>query len=511
MIAIVHTYDISGMNAVPVTVEVETTKGVGIHLVGILQNDVREILLRTVTALQSIGCSIPGKKIIINVAPSDLCKGGSGYDLPIALGLLSAAGQIDATALGSVLVGGELGLDGSLRSTRGGFCAALLAKESGIRSVILPVEDAAECVGLEGVDVYAARHLREVLEILEFGNTARERLIGSIGEREYNALPVENSPVDLADIPGNDGAKRALEIAAAGGHPLILVGVPGSRKLDFARALVGILPPLSMEESVEATKVASVAGRHPVGMVRARPFRFPHYSSSLAAMLGGGGSKVLPGEVTLANKGVLCLDEFTLFPNSFKEALRIPLDDKKVRIVRLRTLTDFPADFFPVLITEPCPCGYYGEGDRCSCSPGLRKQFLSRLNGPILDRVDIHAVTESPHRASLNPGLPESSAVVAGRVAAAREIQRRRFEDMPYGTNHEIPVKDLDRFCRIDVQNRDMIERLISSLGLSARAYSRILKVARTIADLAGADDILAPHLAEACSWRFLDRMAQAE
>lgn len=513
MLVYIHGAKCMGIDAVPVTVEVNITLGVGIHLVGLADAAVKESLLRTVTALQAKGFHIPGKKIVINLAPADLHKQGSGYDLPIALGIIAASGQRNLRALDKYLIMGELGLDGGIRPVPGTLPMVELAIRQGFRGCILPEESALEAVDFTGVDIFGVETLEDVLRILEEEEDPSDLLIWNTElyrqKLEASARP-SRSYMDFADIIGQEGAKRGVEIACAGGHNVLLIGAPGSGKSSIAKALAGILPPMNLEESAITSKVYSVAGRSSggLGFMRSRPFRAPHISASKAAMLGGGsGENILPGEVSLATNGVLFLDEFCEAPKSTLEALRGPLEDRKVTISRLKAKVEYPASFMLVAASNPCPCGYYGEGDRCTCSPGQRMTYFSKLSGPIMDRIDIqlwvHPVETS---ALVRGGKAEPSEAIAQRVLRAREIQRERFAGSGIFCNAEMNGKQLEKYCPLDSACKDLLENLIDKLGLSARAYTRIIKIARTIADLAGSQDIAPEHLSEAASYRFLDR-----
>ena len=513
MLVYIHGAKCMGIDAVPVTVEVNITLGVGIHLVGLADAAVKESLLRTVTALQARGFHIPGKKIVISLAPADLHKQGSGYDLPIALGIIAASAQRNLRAMDKYLIMGELGLDGSIRPVYGTLPMVELAIRQGFRGCILPEESALEAVDYSGVDLFGVRTLDDVLRILEEEEDMSDLLIWNTEldrqKLEASARP-SRSYMDFADIIGQEGAKRGVEIACAGQHNVLLLGAPGSGKSSIAKALAGILPPMSLEESAITSKVYSVAGRSSggLGFMRSRPFRAPHISASKAAMLGGGsGDTILPGEVSLATNGVLFLDEFCEAPKSTLEALRGPLEDRKVTISRLKAKVEYPASFMLVAASNPCPCGYYGEGDRCTCSPGQRMSYFSKLSGPIMDRIDIqlwmHPVETS---ALIRGGKSEPSEAIAQRVLRAREIQRERLSGSGIFCNAEMNGKQLEQYCPLDSACKDLLENLIDKLGLSARAYTRIIKIARTIADLAGSPFIQPPHLSEAALYRFLDR-----
>ena len=502
-----------GIDAVPVTVEVNITLGVGIHLVGLADAAVKESLLRTVTALQSKGFHIPGKKIVINLAPADLHKQGSGYDLPIAVGIIAASGQRTFPSLDKYLLMDELSLDGSIRPVSGTLPMVELAIRQGFRGCILPEESALEAVDYSGIHIFGVRTLDDVLRILEEQEDPSDLLIWNTPlyrqAVEAAARPQRNY-MDFADIIGQEGAKRGVEIASAGQHNVLLVGAPGSGKSSIAKALAGILPPMSLEESAITSKVYSVAGRASggLGLIRQRPFRAPHITASKAAMLGGGsGDNILPGEVSLATNGVLFLDEFCEAPKSTLEALRGPLEDRKVCISRLKAKVEYPASFMLVAASNPCPCGYYGEGDRCTCSPAQRMTYISKLSGPIMDRIDIqlwmHPVETS---ALVRGGKAEPSEAIAQRVLRARAIQRDRFAGSGIFCNAEMSSKQLEKFCPLDDACKDLLESIIDKLGLSARAYTRIIKIARTIADLAESPYIQPQHLTEAALYRFLDR-----
>ena len=515
MLVYVHGAKCVGIEAVPVTVEVDITLGIGIHLVGLADVAVKESLLRTVTALHAKGFRIPGKKIVINLAPADLHKQGSGYDLPIALGIIAASDQRMLPGLDKYLIMGELGLDGSIRYVPGTLPMVELAVRSGFKGCILPERSALEAVDFDETLIYGVQTMDDVFRILEEKEDPSDLLIWNTacyGEalRLEKERPRREDYMDFADILGQENAKRGVEIAACGNHNLIFVGSPGSGKSSMARALAGILPPMTREESSITSKVWSVAGKTTgqLGLMRRRPFRAPHISASKAAILGGGsGENILPGEVSLASGGVLFIDEFCEAPKSTLEALRGPLEDRKVTVSRLKAKIVYPASFMLVAATNPCPCGYYGEGDRCTCSPGQRAAYLAKLSGPIVDRVDLQILVKPVKTKALLDGRKgEPSSVIAERVLKARELQRERFRGTGIFTNAEMSSRQLERFCPLDRACKDTLERIIERLGLSARAYTRIIKIARTIADMAGEPDILPAHLLEAAGYRFLDR-----
>lgn len=513
MMVNIHGAKCVGIEAVPVTIEIDITLGVGIHLGGLADAAVKESLLRTVTALQAKGFHVPGKKIVINLAPADMHKQGSGYDIPIALGIIAASGQHHLPELENYLIMGELGLDGSVRAVSGALPMVELAARQGLKGCILPLVSALEAVDYTEQLLFGVNTLDDVLRILSGSEDVSDLLIWNSEAygralREQDTRPA--SYMDFADIIGQEGAKRGVEIACAGGHNVLMVGAPGSGKSSIAKAIAGILPPMTREESAITSKVYSVAGRSGggVGLMRTRPFRAPHISASKAAMLGGGsGENILPGEVSLATGGVLFADEFCEAPKSTLEALRGPMEDRRVTISRLKAKIEYPASFMLVAASNPCPCGYYGEGDRCTCTPGQRLAYLSKLSGPIMDRIDIQIWVHPVQTTALvRGGKAEPSADIARRVLAAREIQRKRLEGSGIFTNAEMSSKQMELFCPLNEDCKQLLERLIDKLGLSARAYTRIVKIARTIADLAGSEHIAPEHLSEAASYRFLDR-----
>ena len=503
-----------GIEAVTVTVEVDIRSGIGIHLVGLGDTAVKESLLRTVNALQSLGYSIPGKKIVINLAPADLRKNGSGYDLPIALGIIAASEQKRLPLLGEYLLMGELGLNGEVREITGALAYAEMATRQSFRGCILPVHSAMEAVEFRESGVYGIRTLDEAIRILSGEGDCQDLLVWNTPEyhrlRAAPQLPdAQSSFMDFSEIVGQDRAKRGVEIAAAGGHNVLLIGSPGSGKSSLAKAMAGILPPMSMEESIQTSKIYSVAGRahSGVGLIRQRPFRSPHYTASLPALIGGGSDTILPGEMSLAHNGVLFIDELCEAPKRVIEALRAPMEDRKVVISRLKSKVEYPASFMLVAATNPCPCGWYGEGDRCTCTPGRREAYFSRLSGPLLDRVDLQLWTKSVDPRMLVRGtVTETSEQVRERVVLARSIQAERFRHESIRVNAEMDSRMLKLYCPLDEACQDFLEKVMTRMGLSARACTRIIRLARTIADLESAGRIQVAHLAEAAGYRFLDK-----
>ena len=512
MLINIHCAKCIGIDAVPVTVEIDITTGLGIHLVGLADAAVKESLLRTITALQSMGFRIPGKKIVINLAPADMHKRGSGYDVPIALGIIAASGQRELPLLEKFIIMGELGLDGGIREVPGALPIVELAMKESLLGCILPAGSALEAVEYESVDVYGVTTLDDVLRILSGEELCDDLLVKNIAEeRSPQEADRPQDIMDFSEIIGQEAAKRGLEIAAAGGHNVVMIGSPGSGKSSLAKAMAGILPPMNLEESIQTSMIYSVAGKggRTGRLMRQRPFRAPHYSASITALLGGGSDNILPGEISLAHNGVLFIDEFCEAPKKVLEVLRAPMEDRKVTISRLKSKVEYPADFMLVAASNPCPCGYYGDGDRCTCTPNQRLSYISKLSGPIMDRIDIQLmVSRVDARMLVNRKPGQSSAEIAARVLKAREIQRARFAESGEGIfcNASMNNRQTEMFCPLSSDCKSLLERIIERMGLSARACSRIIRLARTIADLAGIPDILPEHISEAAGYRFLDK-----
>ena len=481
---------VAGIDAVAVTVEVNIAGGgLGMYLVGLPDNAVKESEQRIRAAFENSGERMSGKKVVVSLAPADLRKEGSGFDLPIAVGILAAMGRIDAGAVAGTMFVGELSLDGSLKPVRGVLPVAVRARSEGLRRVVLPAENAAEAAVVDGIEVIGATTLRQVVGYLN-------------GEAEIApAVPADDEPFaaaathyveDFADVRGQTHVKRALEIAAAGGHNVIMVGAPGSGKTMLARRLPTILPPLSREEALETTKIHSVAGK-----------------AGVTGGLIGGGQSPRPGEVSLAHNGVLFLDELPEFGRSVLEVLRQPLEEKKIVVSRARYSVEYPANFTLVAAMNPCPCGYYNHPTKeCTCSPGSVHRYMGRISGPLMDRIDLHVEVTPVTPQELSAAAPgEASAAVRERVVRARAVQAARFGGVAgVRTNSMMNSAMLREYCRLDAASAALLERAMERLSLSARAYDRILKAARTIADLAGRADIVQADIAEAINYRSLDR-----
>ena len=498
---------IVGIDAVRVTVEVNLAgSGMGLFLVGLPDSAVKESEERIRAAFENCGRRMSGRKTVVNLAPADLRKEGAAFDLPIAVGMLAAMEQVENDRLEESLFLGELSLDGTLRPVKGVLPIVAKARETGLKRVVVPQENGEEAAVIDGIEVLAANHLQEVIEWLN-----GERELDSVEPAAEGELPGDDPYAeDFSDVKGQAHVKRALEIAAAGGHNVIMIGAPGSGKTMLARRIPSILPPLTADEALETTKIHSVAGKlGPTrGLLRQRPFRTPHHTTSPVALIGGGQSPQ-PGEASLAHNGVLFLDELPEFGRSVLEVLRQPLEDKRISVSRAKYSVEYPANFTLVASMNPCPCGYYNHPDKeCSCAPGAVHRYMNRISGPLLDRIDLH-VEVTPvsiaEMASAEPGEP--SAAVRERVVLARKVQEERFRGVEgVHTNAMMNPKMLRACCRLDAASAALLERAMERLNLSARAYDRILKVARTIADLAGAADIGAAHIAEAINYRSLDR-----
>ena len=496
---------VQGIDATLITIEVNSSRGCMFYLVGLPDSAVKESHQRIISALQVNGYKMPTSNLVVNMAPADIRKEGSAYDLPLAIGLLGANETISAEKFPRYLLMGELSLDGSIQPIKGALPIAIKAREDGFEGLIIPQQNAREAAVVNQLKVYGVSNIKEVIE---FFNNERELEPTIVNTREEFYTRQSNFEFDFADVKGQENVKRALEVAAAGGHNIIMVGAPGSGKSMMAKRLPSILPPLSLGESLETTKIHSVAGKlnRNSSLITQRPFQSPHHTISQSAMVGGG-SFPQPGEISLAHNGILFLDELPEFSKNVLEVLRQPLEDRRITISRVKSSVDYPASFTLVASMNPCPCGYYNHPTKaCVCSPGQVQKYLNKISGPLLDRIDIQIEIIPVDKIS-DQRKGESSASIRERVIKARQIQEKRYAGFP-GTycNAQMNSKLLSLYARPDDKGLALLKNAMERLNLSARAYDRILKVARTIADLEESEQILPSHLAEAISYRNLDR-----